>query len=298
MSDRPRPIIIKKVYKKHQDHHGGSWKVAYADFVTALMAFFLLLWLLAMVSAEKRAALSDYFNNFSIWKESGASFSQGQGGTPAFSQAAINQGIRVKAASSADQLKNKLKGAVEEKMKALENQIAIDVIEGGVRVQIMDTEGSLMFPIGSAQPTDKAVKLLGLVAENIKEMPNKIAVEGHTDSVPFKTEQTTNWELATSRASAARRELEKGGIDIGRIARVVGYADQDLYIKDNPKDARNRRISIIVLPAAVKEYPFASETGITTIQNRLPAILPQTVQPPQNIQPAQSSQPLSGSKTP
>jgi chemotaxis protein MotB len=294
MSDRPRPIIIKKVYKKHQAHHGGSWKVAYADFVTALMAFFLLLWLLTMVSPEKRAALSDYFNNFSIWKESGASFSKGQGGTPAFSQTAIN---RVKDASSADRLKDKLKGAVEEKMKALENQIAIDVIEGGVRVQIMDTEGSLMFPIGSAQPTDKAVKLLGLVAENIKEMPNKIAVEGHTDSVPFKSEQTTNWELATSRASAARRELEKGGIDIGRIARVVGYADQDLYIKDNPKDARNRRISIIVLPTALKERPFASETGIPTIQNRLPAILPsQTFEPAQNVRTRQDVQSFVGDK--
>lgn len=296
MNDRPRPIIRKKVFKKHEAHHGGSWKVAYADFVTALMAFFLLLWLLAMVSPEKRAALSHYFNNFSIWRESGASFSEGQGGTPAFREASVDS-IKLRSVSSADRLKKKLKTAVEEKMKALENQIAIDVIEGGVRVQIMDTEGSLMFPIGSAQPTDKAVMLLNLVAENIKEMPNKIVVEGHTDSVPFKSEQTTNWELSTSRASAARRELEKGGIDPGRIARVVGYADQELYVKDKPRDTRNRRISIIVLPAALKERPFASETGIPTIQNQLPGILPlQSFQPAQNIETKQDVQSFVGDR--
>ena len=139
----------------------------------------------------------------------------------------------------------------------------------------MDNEGSLMFPLGSSQPTDKAIKILSIVAENTREIPNKIAVEGHTDSLPFKGDQTTNWELSTSRASAARRELEKYGIDPGRIARVVGYADQDLYIKDNPKDPRNRRISIIILPAPQDRIPFSEETGIKTIPNQIPGIVPQ-----------------------
>ena len=138
----------------------------------------------------------------------------------------------------------------------------------------MDNEGSLMFPLGSSQPTDKAIKILSIVAENTREIPNKIAVEGQPDSLPLRG---PDHELgtSTSRASAARRELEKYGIDPGRIARVVGYADQDLYIKDNPKDPRNRRISIIILPAPQDRIPFSEETGIKTIPNQIPGIVPQ-----------------------
>jgi chemotaxis protein MotB len=276
MSDRPRPIIIKKARKKHDAHHGGSWKVAYADFVTAMMAFFLLMWLLAMVSPEKRAALSEYFNSVSVFKDSGKSFSQGAGGTPAFDK--FGSSCR-KINITASQLKTKLKSAVEERMKALENQIMIDVIDGGVRIQIVDNEGSLMFPSGSAQPTDKAIQILRLVSENIKDTPNKIVVEGHTDSLPFRDAQITNWELSTARASSARRELEKNDIDPGRIARVVGYSDQELLVKNNPKDARNRRISIIVLPIIPKEVPFSSETGVkVAIPNQIPSVSVQTVQ--------------------
>ena len=281
MSDRPRPIIIKKGRKKHDAHHGGSWKVAYADFVTAMMAFFLLMWLLAMVSPDKRIALSEYFNHFSVWKGTGSSFQQGAGGSMVGKNPLYNREIKGKLSPTPMQLKNKLKSAVEEKMKALENQIIIDIVDGGVRIQIVDNEGSLMFPLGSAQPTDKAVQILQLVAENIKETPQKIVVEGHTDSLPFKGDQITNWELSTSRASAARRELEKNGIDPGRIARVVGYADQELYIKDNPGDARNRRISIIVLSTGSKERPFTEETGIKVIPNQIPSIAP-----PQALTPA------------
>ncbi len=280
MSDRPRPIIIKRTRKKHDDHHGGSWKVAYADFVTAMMAFFLLMWLLAMVSPEKRMALSQYFNHFSIWHGTGASFQQGAGGSLLGTQASYNRETKGRVSPSPTQLKNKLKSAVEEKMKSLENQIIIDIVEGGVRVQIVDNEGSLMFPLGSAEPTEKAIQILGLVSENIKDTPNKIVVEGHTDSLPYRGDQITNWELSTSRASAARREMEKNGIEPGRIARVVGYADQELFIKDNPRDARNRRISIIVLPDSSKERPFADETGVKVIPNQIPSIAPsQAVRP-------------------
>ncbi len=273
MSDRPKPIIIKKVSKKHDAHHGGSWKVAYADFVTAMMAFFLLMWLLAMVSPEKRMALSQYFNHFSIWRGTGASFQQGSGGS-LVGTASYNREPRGKVTPSPTQLKNKLKSAVEEKMKELSNQVIIDIVEGGVRIQIVDNEGSMMFPLGSADPTEKATQILALVSENIKDTPNRVVVEGHTDSLPYRGDQITNWELSTSRASAARREMEKNGIDPGRIARVVGYADQELFIKDNPRDARNRRISIIVLPLNSREKPFAEETGIKVIPNQIPSIAP------------------------
>jgi chemotaxis protein MotB len=138
---------------------------------------------------------------------------------------------------------------VDEKMAGVRDQILVDVIEGGVRIQIIDTEGSVMFALGSAKPTPKAKEILKLVSSNLKEMPGRIVVEGHTDSAPFKGGQITNWELSTSRASAARIELEENGIDPQRIARVVGYADTELLIPLDQRDPRNRRISIIILQA-------------------------------------------------
>ena len=153
----------------------------------------------------------------------------------------------IKAQVNAELLRKKIKAAVDRKLKSMENQVIIDITESGVRIQITDEEGSVMFQKGSAQPTQKAKEILALLAENIKDTNNKIVVEGHTDSVPFRGEQTTNWELSTSRASAARRELEANGIEPSRIARVVGYSDQELLIKEDPENPRNRRISIILL---------------------------------------------------
>jgi len=115
-----------------------------------------------------------------------------------------------------------------------------------VRIQIVDAEGSPMFSSGSASPMPKAQEILQLVAENIIDIPNRIVIEGHTDAAPFRSGWITNWELSTDRASSARRILEANGIEPQRIARVVGYADQELYIKLDPIDPRNRRISIIL----------------------------------------------------
>lgn len=230
----------------HAGAHGGSWKVAYADFVTALMAFFLLLWLLSMVSPEKRAMMSDYFRNFTIFKDSGQS--PVADASKLVSKYGADMKIAaIKAQVSAEVLRKKIKTAVEHKLKSMENQVMIDITDAGVRIQITDEEGSVMFQKGSAQPTQKAREILALLAENIKDTNNKIVVEGHTDSVPFRGEQITNWELSTSRASAARRELEANGIEPSRIARVVGYSDQELLIKEDPENPRNRRISIILL---------------------------------------------------
>lgn len=266
-----KPIIIKRSRKKgHAEAHGGSWKVAYADLVTALMAFFLLLWLLAMVSPEKRLALSDYFQNHSVFKDQTAA----GGKTMLPGSSGVMDAVQIKTKTStslyspmkggeikegkgenvgsgksitAEQMAGRLKESIHRKLRDLKEQIVVDIVEGGVRIQIIDIAGSMMFPSGSAVPTPKAVQILDLVAENIHDVDNRIAVEGHTDAAPFIGGRTTNWELSTSRASAARRELEKQGIDSGRIARVVGYADQDLFVKEDPRDPRNRRISIILL---------------------------------------------------
>lgn len=254
------PIIIKR--RKKGDHgdvvHSGSWKVAYADFVTAMMAFFLLLWLLAMVSPEKKVALSDYFQNYNIFKEqttsggktilpaqTGVMSAKPMGAKPSGEPITVIAPKKERITATA--MAERVKDAVQRNLRYLKDQILIDVVEGGVRIQIIDLEGSMMFPLGSDVPTEKASRILELVAENIRDTDNKIAIEGHTDAKPFAAGKTTNWELSTARASAARRTLEKNGIEPDRIARVVGYADQEPLIKENPYDPRNRRISIILL---------------------------------------------------
>jgi chemotaxis protein MotB len=250
MAERLRPIIVVKKIKKHAEHHGGSWKVAYADFVTAMMAFFLLLWLLAMVSPEKRIALSQYFKDYSVFKEQGEKVTKGGTGILEFNGAGRKAGNAPgkMEVMSPEKLKTKIKTAVDANLKTLKDQVLVDVHEGNVRIQIVDNEGSQMFLLGSARPTDKALEILSLVSETIKETPNKIIVEGHTDALPYKGGETTNWELSTARASAARRVLENDGITADRIAKVVGFADNDLLIKLYPNDPRNRRISVIILP--------------------------------------------------
>lgn len=246
-------MIRKKRKKSHEASHGGSWKVAYADFVTAMMAFFLLLWLLAMVAPEKRIAVSEYFTNFSLMKDqpqqSGTSILDKSAGVLETGRVMQKESFRVKEGKKTPphELARMMRMAIDDKLQALKNQVLVDTTPEGLRIQIVDAEGSDIFRLGSDEPTEKAVQIIRLVSENIREKPNRIVIEGHTDSAPFKTAQKTNWELSTSRASAARRELENNGVDPGRIARVVGYADQELLVKENPTDPRNRRISIILL---------------------------------------------------
>ena len=259
MAERLRPIIVIKKKKKHAEHHGGQWKVAYADFVTAMMAFFLLMWLLSMVSPDKRIALSQYFKEFSVFKEQGEKVTKGGIGILEFKGGARSPGDAAgkREAMSPEKLKTKIKAAVEANLKTLKDQVLVDVHEGAVRIQIVDNEGSQMFLLGSAKPSDKALEILSLVSETIKETQNKIVVEGHTDALPYKGGETTNWELSTARAAAARRVLENDGITADRIAKVVGFADNDLLIKLYPNDPRNRRISIILLPM---QYKYTSDS--------------------------------------
>ncbi len=280
MSEKNKSIIIKRGKKGHAGHHGGSWKVAYADFVTAMMAFFLLLWLLTMSSSEKRAVLAQYFKHFSLFEKGGQSFMMdnrssmvelmGDAGQEKSPTELVGTGDGK--GMSAEELGKKLQKAVDEKLAALQNQVIVDIFEDGVRIQIVDTEGSSMFPLSSAEPNDKAKKILKLVAENIKNIPNRIVIEGHTDASPFKGGQVTNWELSTSRASAARMELEANGIDSNRIARVVGYADKEPLIKANPKDHRNRRMSIILLDANTQ--PADQQVNQPKTQGKMPQVLP------------------------
>jgi chemotaxis protein MotB len=253
MEERSKVVIRKVKKKSHEGHHGGSWKVAYADFVTAMMAFFLLLWLLAMIAPEKRIALSEYFQHTTLFTDqkaqSGTSMLEKSSGVLEAGRALKQETFRItsRQKASTEDLAKKMRAAIEQHLQAMKNQIFVDTTKEGIRIQIVDNEGSEIFRLGSDEPTQRARQIIKLVSENILDKTNRIVIEGHTDSTPFKSVQKTNWELSTSRASAARRELESNGIDPERIARVVGYADQEPFIPDDPRDMRNRRISIILL---------------------------------------------------
>ncbi len=251
-------IIIKKVKKGgHGGHHGGSWKVAYADFVTAMMAFFLLMWLITMVSPEKRARISGYFKHFSIFEKSGTAIIDGGTG------AIIGEGggglgkvapeMKKGEDVAPDQLKENIEREIKEKLKSLEEQVIreqliIDISNGGVRIQLVDKESRPIFPLGGTRMSSEALEILKAIASQIKDLPNKVIIEGHTDALSYSSNKYTNWELSTERASFARKILEENGLNPDRIFRVSGYAATDPLIKDNPNDPRNRRISIILLP--------------------------------------------------
>ena len=250
-------IVIKQVKKKKAGgHHGGSWKVAYADFVTGMMAFFLLLWLLSMTATEKRARVATYFKHFSIFQESGTSFMADEDAilTEAGGEVSIrkerdfkkDKGDYEEIVITPEQLHEKLLGEIKSKLEGLEDHVMIEVFSGGVRIQLLDKAGQPLFPLGGSSPNPLGQKMLKAVAETIRDLPNKISIEGHTDAISYATTKYTNWELSTERASSARRELELHGLDPDRLAQVAGYAATQPLIKDNPNDPRNRRISIII----------------------------------------------------
>ncbi|OKH90005.1 flagellar motor protein MotB [Thalassospira sp. TSL5-1] len=285
-------IVIKKVKKGgHGGHHGGSWKVAYADFVTAMMAFFLLLWLLGSSTDEQLKGISNYFAPESISQsESGAGgllagtkladsgSMRSENGAPVIQMdipptpdatTVQNQGNgeteAEKAAKEAaanekkefDKAAQDLKEAMEKspELKELSKNLLVEQTDEGLRIQIIDKDGTSMFPSGSADLRDHTRLLLKQVATAIKDMPQKIAIEGHTDAVPYSHSYGTytNWELSADRALATRRQLQLDGLPDDRFGKVSGVADTVPFIKDDPKDERNRRISITLLRGTGKQ---------------------------------------------
>jgi chemotaxis protein MotB len=252
-----KSVIIKKVRKKgHEAAHGGAWKVAYADFVTAMMAFFLLLWLITMVEPEKRARVSNYFKRFSIFEKTGPTFLDStsridltdimneKSNRPSETQRGImRRGANV---MSGEDFKEKLKQEIEAKLSDVQDQVLLETFEGGVRIQMVDKDGNSMFPLGSSELTPSARKILRVIAENLKDTENPVAIEGHTDAHGYSTNRYTNWELSTERASAARKEMEADGVRQDRLLRVAGFAATEPLIKENPYDPRNRRISVLL----------------------------------------------------
>jgi chemotaxis protein MotB len=249
MSDgKEQSVIIKKYKKKGGGAHGGSWKVAYADFVTAMMAFFLLMWLLNMTSAQKKIQLSQYFQNYSIFEKGGGAAVATQQDVPGEGMFDAGKGRKPAPPKTimANELADKIKKQVDEKFKEYRDRVLIIDDNGNLRIEIIDTVGSSFFNVGGTDLNDSGKTLMQGIAPVLKGMDRKIIIEGHTDSLGYRGKGFTNWELSTQRASAARLELEKNGIPPNQIEMVAGYADTRPFIKGNPSDPKNRRISIVV----------------------------------------------------
>lgn len=310
--EKAQPIIVKKVIKKGGGHHGGAWKVAYADFVTAMMAFFLLMWLLNVTTAEEKFAISNFFDPTFPKVSSTESGAGGVlGGTTVSPDGAMTSTVQPiaqpdipdttkqggdnensviqKPESSADvdtseerareiikeaeerrfkDVENQIRQAVESnaELKALTNNLIIDMTEEGLRIQIVDQDNNAMFPSGSARMYEKTRDLLKLVSTAIRKLSNPISVRGHTDAAPYpKGNNYDNWELSADRANASRRALIEGDTPPSRIANVLGKAATDPIDAGNPLAPINRRISIILL----REQP--SEEEIKKVQKRAQA---------------------------
>lgn len=256
-------IIIKKVIKKggHGGHHGGAWKVAYADFVTAMMALFMVLWLVAVMSIESKKAIAEYFRSSSVMQGlnptsagagKGLTIMQGNmlkldqdpGGLGKGTDKESDQPIGGEM-SSAD-LQTKLTKIVEEKLAEIKDQVLIFTTSEGVRIELVEKEGSPMFESGKAGILEKGHKAIHVIAGALEKVPNNISIEGHTDSHKYQNQDYSNWELAADRANAARRELIKNGITEGKIKRITSFADVVPLKSENSFDPINRRVSILV----------------------------------------------------
>jgi len=283
MDEAERPIVIKRIKKAAHAHHGGAWKVAFADFATAMMAFFLLLWLLSTASPEQKQAISGFFDAESeIGVGQGSGFSDsmidlgGAENTPKgegedwneSSGSQSSQEIQEEARQM-EELLEVLKEAIEEKeeLKAYKDQLKLSVTPEGLRIQIVDKENRPMFESGKAVMREHATKILREIAPIISNVGNRISITGHTDAARFVGHAGySNWELSADRANAARRALINAGMPEGKVGRVVGLADSSLYNPDNPKDPINRRISIVVMNKVTDEA-IGKEEGALKIDS-------------------------------
>ncbi len=237
MASKAQPIIVIKKKGGHGGHHGGAWKVAYADFVTAMMSLFIVLWLMGSSEKVKRA-VAGYFND-------------PKGTASQLGTTMTGTGSTVSQVDTKDL--EKLKEKLEEEIKArkelekLSKQIEIKVTPEGLRIELIEDKNGTFYELGSAKLSQNGQELLSLLASELKTLPNLLLIEGHTDSTPYSNENGySNWELSADRANSARKLLQQDGVRPNQVTQVRGYADQMLRIKDNPTDPSNRRISILV----------------------------------------------------
>ena len=288
-----RPIIIRKKKVVGGGHHGGAWKVAFADFITALMAFFLVMWLVASANDQQKTAIFDYFKNPSMARGSAPIAAPGQDGPGGASTSPIDMrgGLNASAPSavaeagagspaSADpgdaqrlpraavdevterrrfeQIRKELQDAIDknETLQRFKNQLLIDITTEGLRIQVVDAQNRPMFDLSGTAMKPYARELLLEIGKSLNDVPNRVSISGHTDDTPFiggDRQRYTNWELSADRANAARRVLVEGGMSGEKVARVVGMSSYVMLDTSNPSNPINRRISIVVLNKATEE---------------------------------------------
>ena len=234
--DKTRPIIILKKKADHGGHHGGAWKVAYADFVTAMMALFIVLWLLNS-SKQVQEAVGGYFKD-----PTGTSRRVGSNMLGAGENFILTR-------DNMPKLKEQLQQAMQQMadFEKLKNHIEMTVTTEGLRIELSESDRGTFFENGSAQLNSDGANLLNTLASELGSLPNKLSIEGHTDSRPYAPSATYgNWELSADRANAARRVMQANGIRADQVSQVRGFADQRLRKPDDPLDPSNRRISVIV----------------------------------------------------
>ncbi len=278
-----QPIIIKKK-KKHaaHGHHGGAWKVAYADFVTAMMAFFLVMWIVGLSQSSKKS-MAQYFKEPGVFSfKTGKALpidlkmikarydgTKGENSQDNYTEAGQSAMIieskvpdsvakQIKVESKQDSsrinqleqnLSNQLKSLADgsPNLKNLLSSLKVEVTDQGLRIEMVESKDNVFFEVGSAKLTKEALDILNKISMEVGKIPNYVEIEGHTDSRPFGNGRGySNWELSGDRANAARRVLELGGLWEGQVVSVAGYADRKLRSTENPFDVSNRRVSILV----------------------------------------------------
>jgi chemotaxis protein MotB len=263
-----QPIIVIKKKGGHGGHHGGAWKVAYADFVTAMMALFIVLWLLS--SSEKvKKAVAGYFNDP---KGTGAKLGTTMEGT--------GQTVQPFSTKDLEKLKEKLEAEIKARkdLEKLSKQIEIKITPEGLRIELIEDKAGTFFDSGSARLSDSGQKLLTLLAVELKTLPNVLLIEGHTDAQPYSNDASYgNWELSTDRANTARRILQQEGVRKDQVTQVRGYADQFLRVPNDPMDPSNRRITILVkndeppIPTAGADSILSGKTKLVDAPEPAPA---------------------------
>jgi chemotaxis protein MotB len=308
-----QPIIIKRVKRYGGGHHGGAWKIAFADFATAMMAFFLVLWLMSSATPEQLVAIAGYFKDPVGFSDSGSPYVIDLGGSPEMSpdqtinpevksvpapdRVPIEADTQDAAAEQVEQerlemLLQELQNKVNEnpQLQKFKDQILFEITQDGLRIQIMDADNRPMFDIGSARLKPYFEDILLAMADTIKAVPNKISVSGHTDATPYVGNNGFgNWELSSGRANAARRALVAGGYPDPQVARVVGYASSALYDKEHPTNPINRRIDIVVMTKKAQQKIEGSQNV---------GEAPQTPDAPKAPAPAPAAKPGASISTP
>ncbi|MDI9818122.1 MULTISPECIES: flagellar motor protein MotB [unclassified Legionella] len=268
MADNKNLTIIKKVKKSHGGHHGGSWKIAYADFVTAMMAFFLLMWLISSLNKAQKEGLSEYFKQpLRIALIGGDSIGarkktiDGGGDNLKRKDGQVSANKQTSEDKSEMQQLQELKSNImhtivnDPALADLKDRLLMEIDSEGLRIQLVDNNNKPMFGMGSDEIDPEMLQVLDKIAQLLNSSPNKISIQGHTDDHPYHNPDDlnqSNWELSTQRANTARRALVKAGMPEDKVMRVTGYASTVLLDKEDPLNPVNRRITIIVMKKDVE----------------------------------------------